>query len=202
MRKKNLLAKERPMPSDKREHKETIIPDRPDSMWAIDLTSRRTDEGQAHLSVVVDHYTAELLSVHAILSPTRYEAIYALGKALKETFGYYDKNICSKTELKLRHDHGSQFTSHRFQEELKFLGIEASPAYVKEPETKGCAERLIRTIKEQLLWLKRFSSVTEFNEALQEFRQKYNSEWIIQRHGYISPSEARRRAKEEAREAA
>jgi len=151
MREEDLLARERPKPSCRRDHKGTIIPERPDSMWAIDLTSTSTDEGQAGIFVVVDHYTAELLSVHATLSPTRFEAIYALSKAVKEIYGNYDKNICRKTELKLRYDHGSQFTSHRFQEELKFLEIGQSPAYVKEPDTNGCAERLIRTSKEQLL---------------------------------------------------
>ena len=75
---------------------------------------------------------------------------------MKENHGNYDKHICTKTELKLRHGHGSQFTSHRSQEEFKFLGIELSPAYVREPETGGSAERLLRTLKEQLLWLRRF----------------------------------------------
>ena len=202
MREKNLLAKERPKRRHNSEHKGTIIPDRPDSIWGIDLTSTQTDQGLAGIFVVVDHYTAELLGVHATLTPTRFEAMYTLGKAVKEVYKNYDKNICQKTSLKLRHDHGSQFTSHRFQEELKFLGIEPSPAYVKEPETNGCAERMIRTLKEQVLWLKRFSSVEELNRELQRFKERYNSQWIIQRHGFMSPSQVRKRAENMVLEAA
>ena len=43
--------------------------------------------------------------------------------------------------------------SDAFQAELRFLGIESSPAFVRAPEGNGCAERFIRTLKENLLWM-------------------------------------------------
>src|SRR4051812_2996592 len=43
----------------------------------------------------------------------------------------------------VRHDHGSQYMSNAFQQELAFLGIESSPAFVRAPEGNGCAERFI-----------------------------------------------------------
>ena len=33
-----------------------------------------------------------------------------------------------------------------FQDEIKCLGIEASPSFVREPEGNGVAERFIRTL--------------------------------------------------------
>jgi putative transposase len=33
----------------------------------------------------------------------------------------------------------SQYVSHHFQAEIRFLGIESSPAFVREPEGNGCA---------------------------------------------------------------
>ena len=33
-----------------------------------------------------------------------------------------------------------------FQGELRFLGIDSSPAFVRAPEGSGCAERFIRTL--------------------------------------------------------
>ena len=56
-----------------------------------------------------------------------------------------------------RHHHGSQYVSDYFQGELRFLGITSSPAFVREPEGNGVAERFIRTLKEQLLWVWRSS---------------------------------------------
>jgi transposase InsO family protein len=86
--------------------------------------------------------------------------------------------------LRLRHDHGSQYVSHDFQAEIRFLGLESSPAFVREPEGNGCAERFIRTLKENLLWVRRFETVEELRLALQRFGQTYNETWIIERHGY------------------
>jgi putative transposase len=38
-----------------------------------------------------------------------------------------------------------------FQKEIRFLGAGSSPAFVRAPEGNGCAERFIRTLKENLL---------------------------------------------------
>lgn len=93
--------------------------------------------------------------------------------------------------LKLRYNHGSQFMSDPYQEEVRFLGIEPSPAFVREPEGNGCAERFVRTLKEQLLWLRMFETA-EGLLALQEFKNRYNREWLIARNGYLTPNQARR----------
>ena len=60
--------------------------------------------------------------------------------------------------------------SDDFQNELAFLGIESSPAFVREPEGNGCIERFFRTLKEQLLWVRPFQSIPELVRALEEFR--------------------------------
>lgn len=42
--------------------------------------------------------------------------------------------------------------------EIGFLGLESSPAFVREPESNSCIERFFRTLKEQLLWVRRFET--------------------------------------------
>src|SRR5438477_8079296 len=76
----------------------------------------------------------------------------------------------------------------RVQKELEFLGIESSPAFVRAPEGNGCAERFIRTLKENLLWVRTFETVEELRQALLHFREIYNSTWLIERHGFITPA--------------
>ena len=95
--------------------------------------------------------------------------------------------------LAIRHDHGSQYMSDHFQKELAFLGIDSSPAFVRSPEGNGCAERFIRTLKENLLWVRTFETVEELRQALLAFRKTYNETWLIERHGFLSPAEYRRR---------
>ena len=68
----------------------------------------------------------------------------------------------------------------------------SSPSFVREPEGNGCAERFIRTLKEQLLWLRSFATVAELVEALGEFKRTYNERWMIGRHGHRTPSQVRR----------
>lgn len=45
------------------------------------------------------------------------------------------------------------------QDELKFLGMRVSPSFVRERQGNGCAERFIRTLKENLLWVQAFETV-------------------------------------------
>ena len=60
-----------------------------------------------------------------------------------------------------------------------------------EPEGNGCAEHFIRTLKENLLWLKTFDTVEELRLALHEFQRRYNETWLIGRHGYKTPAQVR-----------
>jgi hypothetical protein len=81
--------------------------------------------------------------------------------------------------------------SDEFQRELSFLGMTSSPSFVREPEGNGVAERFIRTLKENLLWIRPIATVAELVEALRAFKRRYNEQWLIERHGFRTPSLAR-----------
>ena len=93
--------------------------------------------------------------------------------------------------LILRHDHGSNYMADDFKEEIKCFGIISSPSLVRQPEGNGVAERAIRTLKEQLLWVRNFATVEELRQALAAFAAKYNASWLRQRHGYKTPNQIR-----------
>lgn len=191
MRQNNLLAPQRTgHPHGPKAHDGTIVTSRPDEMWGIDATSTLTRlDGSVSVFVLVDHATAECLGLHAALNGTRFEAIETLRQGVLSSFHGYAASIASG--LALRHDHGSPFISDLFQSELRFLGIASSPAYVREPEGNGCAERFIRTLKEQLLWLHRFDTLDDLQRALVGFKHRYNHQWRIERHAFLSPSQQR-----------
>jgi hypothetical protein len=50
----------------------------------------------------------------------------------------------------------------------------------------------VRTVKENLLWIRPFATVAELVEALREFKRRYNEQWLIERHGYRTPAQVRR----------
>jgi transposase InsO family protein len=191
MREHDLLAPTRAgVPRGPIDHDGTIVTERPDQMWAIDATGCLTAEGNATVFVVIDHCTGECLGAHAARRGTRFEAIECLRQAIWATKGHYEVGIAAGTSL--RHDHGSQFISNAFQDELKTVGIESSPSFVRQPQGNGCVERFIRTLKEQLLWIRPFESVEQLNLALREFAQRFNEHWILGRLGYRTPAQHRR----------
>ena len=110
-------------------------------------------------------------------------------QGVRRSFGGFAKDIAYG--LAVRHDHGSQYMSDHFQKEIAFLGIESSPAFVRTPEGNGCAERFIRTLKENLLWVRHFETIEELRQALLAFREVYNTTWLIERHGYLTPEQFR-----------
>ena len=190
MREAGLLAPTRMgTPHGPRAHDGTIIPDAPDIMWGTDATSCLTSEGHATIFFAVDHFTAECVGIHAARRGTRFEALEPLRQGVRAIFGTYTQQVAAG--LSLRHDHGSQFLSDHYQTELAFLGIESSPAFVREPEGNGCAERFVRTLKEQLLWLEPFATVEALRLALLAFKDRYNTHWLIERHGHRPPTTVR-----------
>ena len=189
-REHGLLAHQRPgRRHGPKAHDGTITTDRVDLMWGTDLTSVMTGEGQAAVFVTVDHCSAECLGIHASRGAGRFEALEPVKQAVRRCRCAFARGVAAG--IRLRHDHGSQYVSHDFQAEVRFLGLESSPAFVREPEGNGCAERFIRTLKENLLWVRRFETVEELRLALQRFRQTYNRTWIVERHGYRTPAQVR-----------
>jgi putative transposase len=119
----------------------------------------------------------------------RFEALKPLRQAVRDYCGGFRADAAAG--IRNRHDHGSQYLSDDYQTEIAFLGMESSPSFVRQPECNGCVEGFIRTLKEQLLWVRVFQNIEELRGALVEFRERYNQRWIVQRLGYLTPAQAR-----------
>ena len=190
MREHDLLAHQRTgRTRGPRSHDGTITTEQVDTMWGTDLTSVMTGAGLASVFIAVDHCSAECVGIHAARRATRFEALEPIRQGVREHFGGFGRGIAAG--LLLRHDHGSQYVSDAFQREIAFLGLTSSPAFVRAPEGNGCAERFIRTLKENLLWLRDFETIEDLRLALLDFRQRYNETWILKRHGYQTPAAIR-----------
>ena len=84
--------------------------------------------------------------------------------------------------------HGSQYLSDHFT--CKFWGIQPSYAFVAEPQTNGVAERFNRTLKEQIIHGRIYRNI-ELRDAVRDFVELYNAQWIVEKNGYLSPAQAR-----------
>jgi putative transposase len=201
MKENDLLAPQRPVQRDAHPHDGTIVTERVDEVWGTDMTQTvTTGEGRAYVFIAVDHCSGELIGTHASSSASRWEALEPVRQGVTRHFGGTGPDVAKG--LTLRHDHGSNYMAHDFQNEIKCFGILSSPAFVRQPEGNGVAERAIRTLKEQLLWVQHFETVEELRKALAAFAAQYNATWLRQRHGYKTPDQIRAEQKALEAEAA
>ena len=190
MRQYGLLAPNRVGRPEQRAHDGTITAAAVDLMWGTDMTETVTlTEGRARVFVAVDHCSGECVGSHAAASGNRFEALEPVRQGVLRHFGDIGRGIAHG--LALRHDHGSNYMSRDFQDEIRFLGLESSPSFVREPEGNGVAERFIRTLKENFLWVHTFNTIEELRCALQDFIAHYNATWLVARHGYQTPNQIR-----------
>lgn len=190
MRENQLLAPHRVGRAKSKAHEGTIITPAVDQMWGTDMTQTVTvRDGPAYVFVAVDHGNSECVGIHADRSGNRFQALEPIRQGVLRHFGAIANDVAAG--LQLRHDHGSNYMAHDFQEEIAFFGITSSPSFVREPEGNGVAERFIRTLKENLLWVHTFDTVEDLRRALLEFARHYNETWLVARHGYRTPAQVR-----------
>jgi hypothetical protein len=177
-------------------HEGTITVDVPDTLWATDATEAWTRaEGRCAVFVLIDHASNEVW-YDAARRMDRFAAADLLREVCSERFGSLERAVAAG--LALRYDGGSCFRSDHYQAEIDHLGIARSPAFHYEPETNGCAEKAIQVLKEQVLWIERFETLEDLRHAVRRFGRTYNQHWLIERHGYRTPSEARQHLRAEA----
>ena len=139
--------------------------DRPNQVWAMDITYLPMARGFVYLAAVVDWHTRRVMSWRLSITMTTDFCLEALEDAIHRH---------GKPEI-FNTDQGSQFTSEAFTGLLKQHGIRISM------DGKGCwrdnvfVERLWRSIKYEEVYLKAYDSVTHARESLGRYIRFYNS---------------------------
>jgi putative transposase len=173
----------------RRLHDGTITVTMPDTLWATDATEAHTRaDGRCAVFAIVDHASGEAW-VDASARMDRWAAADLLREVCTERFGSVEHAVASG--LALRYDGGPCFRSDHYQAEIDFLGIARSPAFHYEPETNGCVEKFIQTLKEQVLWIERFDTLDGLRARIRRFARDFNEQWLLERHGYRTPRQAR-----------
>ena len=193
MRDHDLLSPHRPVSNGrKRTHDGKITTEEPDKMWATDGKKFWAGkDGWCWFFGVIDHFNDEIISWNAAKKGNRFEALAPVQRAVRMRFGSLDKNVCRGAFLQLRSDHGTQYESRDFLNEMNFLGLDLSKAYVRSPECNGIIERFHRTLNEQVFQINNFSSLEDAKVIINEFINNYNEHWMLHRLNLCSPLEAR-----------
>ena len=189
MREHNLLSPNRVFQGAPKEHAGKIITAAPNILWGTDGTKIfTTEEGWAWLFTTVEHWNAECLGWHLTKTGDRFAALQPISMALTNRFGSVSADAARG--LRLRMDHGPQYLSDHFQNQIKFWGIAPSFAFVAEPETNGVAERFYRTLKEQIIYGRTYRTIEELRIAIADFMERYNKYWLVEKLNFKSPHQA------------
>jgi len=171
-------------------HDGSIQTEAPNLMWGTDgIRIQTVEEGWVWVFSAVDHFDACCVGIHAVKIGNRFAALQPIAQGLQAEFG--TTGAKAGKGLKLRMDHGTQYTADDFLKQIEFWGIDKSFAFVAEPQTNGVAERFNRTLKEQAIHGRLFRNLEEVRQAVTEFRDRYNRHWRLEKLGFMSPLEAR-----------
>jgi putative transposase len=93
--------------------------------------------------------------------------------------------------FELRTDHGPQYTGGDSELMCKEWGVVHTFAPVGRPTGNAVAERLIRTMKEECIWLRDWRSAAELQTALEAWMRHYNASRPHQSLDWQTPNERR-----------
>ncbi len=160
---------------------------RPNEYWGIDMTKFMVESvGWVYLVVVLDWYTKKIVGWNLFLRSRSSEWKEALDMALNNQFS----DGVRRNGLKLVSDNGSQPTSCSFMQDMATLGIEQIFTSYKDPKGNADTERMMRTIKEEVVWINEFGNFQEAYESLGNWIEfDYNNLYVHSALGYLSPEE-------------
>ena len=160
MRAQGLLSPHRGRQGAMNAHDGTIVTSAPDVMWGTDGVRVFTaDDGWVWTFAAVDHWNAECVGWHVCKVGNRFAALEPVAQGLRRLYGSVEADVARG--LALRMDHGSQYLSDHFLNQLRYWGIHPSFSFLKEPETNGVVERWNRTLKEQAVYGRVFRNLAE-----------------------------------------
>lgn len=158
----------------------------PNYRWSTDLARIWCGHDKwCTVAIVMDCCTRELLGWHLSKRANASTAEAALEHALINRFGCLGK---VPNQFILRSDNGLVFSSKKYVSLVNSYGLKQEFITPYTPEQNGMVERLIRTIKEQCIYLHRFESIKHAQIVLANWIRFYNEERPHQSLGMKTPS--------------
>jgi len=161
----------------------------PNHIWGTDMTKIKIGSwGWYYLVIVLDWYTKEIIGYSLSLQSKSRDWLEALQQAVQKRFPKGIKD--SKTRpLYLVSDNGCQPTSLSYMKACAILGIKQIFTSWSNPKGNADTERVIRTLKEDLVWPYDWDNPFTFQRALEKWVDNYNYDFPHQSLDYHTPCE-------------
>jgi len=156
-----------------------IVIMRPDQVWCADITYLRLRRQFVYLAIILDVFTRSIRGWHLGRSLSSDLALTALERALV------------KSTPEIHHsDQGVQYAATGYVERLRALGAQVSMAAKGQPTENPYAERVIRTIKEEEVYLNEYDNFADAYQRIGHFIEDvYQTKRIHSALGYLTPAE-------------
>lgn len=161
--------------------------DKPKQIWGIDMTKFIVNGvGWVYLVIVLDWYTKKVVGWDISLRSKTEDWKRAMDMAINREF----PDGVRGAGLKLVSDNGSQPTATSFMKDMATLGIEQIFTTYDNPKGNADTERMMRTIKEEIIWLNEFETLEETVDKIGRWIEvDYNKLYVHSELGYRSPEE-------------
>ena len=161
---------------------------RPNEFWGTDMTKVMIPAfGWLYMVIVLDWYTKKIVGYSVSAKSKTKDWLNALNNACDNQF---PTGILSKEQnLYLISDNGSQPTSHKYMQACSVMEIKQIFASYSNPKGNADTERLMRTIKEDFVWTRDFSSPDEFTDQFEQWVEDYNNDYPHSSISYQTPCE-------------
>lgn len=153
-----------------------FVVERPNQVWATDITYIRLDRGFAYLVAVMDWFSRYVISWRVSNSLETSFCLEALEEALEKA-----------TPDIFNTDQGCQFTSADFTGKLKQHKVKISMDSRGRAFDNIFVERLWRTVKYEDIYLKGYQTMPDVHGGLKNYFQFYNNDRFHQSLGYQTP---------------
>ena len=151
----------------------------PEHVWVSDITYIRLQHDFVYLSVILDVFTRAIRGWYLSRTLDQGLTLTALRRALAIGVPAIHHS-----------DQGLHYAAHAYVELLQSHGIQISMAAVGKAEENGYAERLIRTIKEEEVYLSDYRDLADARTQIGHFIEDvYMTKRIHSSLGYLTPAE-------------
>ena len=157
-----------------------LVVERPNQVWAMDITYIPMARGFVYLAAVIDWWSRRVLSWRVSITM---EVDFCL-EAVEEALAKHGKPEIFNT------DQGSQFTSAAFTGLLRDNAIAISMDGRGAWRDNVFVERLWRSVKYEEIYLKAYAGVGEARASIGRYLGFFNSKRPHSRHGGQTPDQA------------